>query len=98
MDKESIDELLTEIVCCFEKLFSSFTFIQGRSSTYTLIICVILTGVSAIMNVLDFYTFINLPEGLIACLFSAIMVIMSKDNSKAIANLKLKLKKGVKRK
>lgn len=97
MDKENIDKLLAEIVNCFEKLFSSFTIVQGRMSTYTLFVCIALTAISSILDLLGFYTFLSLPEGVIACLFSAVMVYMSKDNTKAIANLKLKLKKGVKR-
>lgn len=96
MNENSLNELLTSIIDAFEKLFSSLTLVQGRRSTYTFIVCVIITAVSQVFHLLGFYTFISLPEGVTACLFSALMVLISKDNKRIISNIKLKFKEGVK--
>lgn len=97
MNEELVKEILTEIVNCVENAFNSVILIQGKKTRYVFFFCVGFTILAGIFELLGFYTFISLPEGIIASLFAFCMMMLGYKNTKTLSNIKLRFKKGVKK-
>lgn len=94
MNGGNVAEILTAVMDCLEEAFGSLTMVQGRRTVYVLCICISLTGLSVLLNLLGYYTFISPAEGAAASAFSLVMVIMGYRNTKVIGNIKLRFGTG----
>lgn len=97
MNEEFIKSILSSIVDCIESAFSAVTLIQGKKTRYVFYFCVVATALSEVFNLLGYYTFISLPEGIIATIFAFLMMLLGYRNTKELKDIKLKFKKGVKK-
>lgn len=90
-------EILTTIMDYVEEAFGSIVLAQGKRSLCVFFICIGLTAFSKILDLCGYYTFISLPEGIIASMFSVIMVLLGYRNMKMIGKIKLRFKVGGKK-
>ncbi|MBQ2885814.1 MAG: hypothetical protein IJE43_18985 [Alphaproteobacteria bacterium] len=94
MSEKFIEDLLKAVVTGVENSFSSFSLVQGKKSIYVFLCCIVITAISGILQLLGFYTFVNIYEGLIAILFSGVVVLLNNKNTKAIEFIRMKFQKG----
>lgn len=94
MDEQKIKSVITSIMDYLEEAVGSMTVVHGRKILYVFVICVVFTLISGLLELAGFYTFISLPEGSIASVFSLIMSCIGYKNVKVIESIKLRFKGG----
>lgn len=94
MSEKVVEDLLKAIVAGVENSFSNFSLVQGKKSIYVFICCVVIAIISGVLQLLGFYTFVNIYESLIAVLFAGVVVLLNNKNIKAIEIIRMKFQKG----
>lgn len=94
MDVEKVSEILSLVMDYIEEAFNQLIIMQGKQALYVLYICIGLTVFSVILELCGYYTFISLPEGIIASIFALIVVALDFRNTKLIKSIRLRFKAG----